>query len=127
VLEIAVLQGVSMLVGVLGVYLWTVVAGRPDAVVRSATFATLVIGNLALILVNRSWRLSILQSLRRRRNPTLKWNLATASVLLVVLLNVSALRDTFAFGPMRLSEWAVALVAGLAGVAWFEAYKQLTR
>ena len=33
-------------------------ADRPDDVVPSITFATLVVGNLALILVNRSWRLT---------------------------------------------------------------------
>jgi Ca2+-transporting ATPase len=43
-----------VLATVLGVYLWTVLNGRPDNVVRSVTFAALVAGNLALILVNRS-------------------------------------------------------------------------
>ena len=52
-----------------GVYLWSVLDDRPDDVVRSITFATLLVGNLALILVNRSWRLSIWQSLRERGTP----------------------------------------------------------
>ena len=61
---------------------------RPDDVVRSITFATLVVGNLALILVNRSWRLSIWQSFRERRNPTLKWILGIAATVLVLVLSV---------------------------------------
>ena len=42
-----------MLAAVLGVYLWCVLRERPDEVARSVTFATIVVGNLALILVNR--------------------------------------------------------------------------
>ncbi|MGE5288852.1 MAG: cation-translocating P-type ATPase, partial [Micromonosporaceae bacterium] len=127
VLAIAALQGLSVLAAVLGVYLWAVLSGQPDRVVRSITFAALVVGNLALILVNRSWRLSIWQSLRQRRNPTVKWILASAGILLVVLLTVPWLRDAFSFGPIGFSEWLVALGAGFVGVAWFEVYKARVR
>jgi P-type Ca2+ transporter type 2C len=126
-LTIAVLQGLSVLAAVLGVYLWTVLAGRPDNVIRSVTFAALVIGNLGLILVNRSWRLSAWQSFRQRQNPTIKWILTAAAALLAVLLTVPWLRDAFSFGPMRPLDWFAALVAGFLGVAWFEAYKVLGR
>ncbi len=126
VLTIAALQGLAALAAVFGVYLWSVLDNRPDDVVRSITFATLLVGNLALILVNRSWRLSIWQSFRERRNPTLKWILAGAA-LLVVLLTVPSLRNAFHFGPMKPVDWLVALVAGFIGVAWFEIYKARAR
>lgn len=123
VLSIAGLQGVSVLAAVLCVYLWAVLGDRPDDVVRSVTFAALVVGNLALILVNRSWRLSIWHAFRERRNPTLKWILGVAGTMLVVLLTVPGLRNAFSFGPMRPLDWAVAVAAGSIGVAWFELYK----
>ena len=123
VLTIAALQGLSVLAAVLAVYLWAVLSGRPGDVVRSITFAALVIGNLALIVVNRSWGLPAWRSFRQRTNPTLKWILAAATALLVVLLTVPALRHAFSFGPMTLLDWLVAIAAGLIGVAWFEAYK----
>ena len=123
VLTIAALQGLSVLAAVLAVYLWAVLSGRPGDVVRSITFAALVIGNLALIVVNRSWRLPAWRSFRQRKNPTLKWILAAATTLLIVLLTVPAFRHAFSFGPMTPLDWLVALAAGLIGVAWFEAYK----
>ena len=123
VLTIAFLQGASVLAAVFAVYLWSVVANRPDDVVRSLTFATLVIGNLALILVNRSWRLSIWQSLRERKNRTLYWILGGAVALLVLLLSVPASRVVFHFGPISWSDALIALAAGFVGVAWFEVYK----
>ncbi len=127
VLTIAALEGVSMLAAVLAVYLWAVLSDRADDVVRSVTFATLVVGNLALILVNRSWRLSIWQAFRQRRNGTLKWILAGATALLVMLLTVPAVRGAFNFGPMRPTDWIVAVGLGFAGVASFEVYKARAR
>jgi Ca2+-transporting ATPase len=122
-LAIAGLQGFSVLMAVLGVYLWSVLGDRPDEEVRSATFATLVVSNLALILVNRSWRLSIWQTFRQRRNRTLKWILVMAGTMLILLLSVPALRTAFNFGTMRPRDWFVAVGMGFVGVMWFELYK----
>ena len=127
VLTIAALQGVSVLLAAFGVYLWAVLSGRPDDVVRSITFIALLAGNLALILVNRSWRLPVWQSFRQRKNPTLKWILGAAAVLLLLVMTVPVLRGAFSFGPVTPPEWIAGLVAGLAGVAWFEAYKTRAR
>jgi Ca2+-transporting ATPase len=123
VLTIAVVQGVSALLAVLAVYLWAMAGGRPDGVVRSVTFATLVIGNLALILVNRSWTLPIWRTFRERRNRTLKWILLGAGALLLLVLLVPGLRESFNLGAIGPVDWAVAVVAGFAGVMWFEVYK----
>jgi len=123
VLAIAVLQGLSVFVATAAVYLWAVFGGYSDDVVRSLTFATLVIGNIALILVNRSWRLSVWQTFRGRRNPALKWILLSASALLIAILTVPGLRHAFSFGPLPPNGWLIALAAGLLGVAWFEIYK----
>jgi Ca2+-transporting ATPase len=121
-LTIAGLQGLSALAVALAVYVWCVLTGRPDDVVRSVAFATIVVANLALILVNRSWRLSIWRALRERRNRPLKWILAAAATILVALLSVPWLRDAFNFGPVEPRDWMIAVVAGLLGVAWFEIY-----
>ena len=73
--------------------------------------------------MNRSWRLSIWQSFRQRKNSTLEWILGAAATLMVLVLTVPALRSAFSFGPMAPWEWLAALAAGFSGVAWFEAYK----
>ncbi len=123
VLTIAALQGLSVLAATVAVYVWAVLTGKPDDVVRSITFATLVVGNLALILVNRSWRLPVWRAFQQRRNPTLKWILGGAAALLVAVLSVPGLRHAFKFGHITLGQWGVAVIAGLVGVAWFEIYK----
>ena len=123
VLTLAALQGLSVLAAVIAVYLWSVLSGRSDDTVRSITFAALVLSNLALILVNRSWRLSIWRTVVERRNPTLKWILTFAVGLLALLLTVPGLRNAFNLGPISPLDAIVALAASGAGVAWFEAFK----
>jgi Ca2+-transporting ATPase len=123
VLTIAFAQGASVLAAVFGVYLWGILTSRTDEAVRSLTFATLVIGNLALILVNRSWRLSILRSFKERKNHMLYGILAVAGPLLVVLLAVPAVRDAFHFGQISWTDGLIAFGAGFIGVVWFEIYK----
>ena len=95
----------------------------PDTVVRSVTFTALVVGNVALILVNRSWRLPVWRTFRERRNKSLKWILGGAAMLPVAMLTVQGLRHAFNFGPITFTQWCVALAAGFVGVAWFEIYK----
>ncbi len=126
VLTIAALQGFSVLAATVAVYLWAVLDGMSHDVVRSVTFAALVAGNLALILVNRSWRLPVWRTFRERRNGTLKWILGGAALLLVVVLSVPGLRRAFSFGAITPAEWCVAIAAGFVAVAWFEIYKTIT-
>jgi Ca2+-transporting ATPase len=56
----------------------------------------------------------------------LKWILGGATLLLVAVLSVPGLRHAFNFGPITPAQWCVAIVAGCAGVAWFEIYKTIT-
>jgi Ca2+-transporting ATPase len=125
VLGIAVLQGVSALLAVIAVYLWGIHQGYTADVIRSMSFATLVLSNLGLILVNRSWRLSIWRTAVERRNPTLRWILGLTVLLLAAVLAVPGLRRVFGFGPVSIAQAAVAATAAVLGVCWFELYKVL--
>ncbi len=127
VLRIAVLQGLGVLAGVLAVFLWGVRSGWDGGVVRSATFTALVVGNLALILTNRSWRLSALRTLIERRNRALPWILGAALGLLVLVLGVRPVRDALGFGPLGLREASAAAAAAVIGMLWFEVWKLARR
>lgn len=127
VLVVSLLQGLVVLAAVLAVFWWAIGSGRSDDVVRSVTFGALVVGNLSLILVNRSWRLSIWESFRQRGNRALPWILAGGVLLLAAVLAVPAIRDALRLGPVQPIDVAVMLLGGFGGVLWFEAYKWLTR
>ena len=122
---VALAQGVVLLAMVLAVYLGSMAAGMADASVRSMTFVTLVVGNVALILANRSRHVSALRGLLTRRNPALLVIMALAGSLLLLLIAVPPVRDALDLGALTALQWALAVAAGLASIAWFEAYRWL--
>lgn len=126
-LAVAALQGAGLLVAVAAVYLWSIAAGDTDTRTRSLTFTALVFGNLILIIVNRSWRLSAMRTFVERRNPMLKWILGITLVVTFLLLFVPAFRHAFGFGPVGLGEIAAVAAVSMVGVAWFEVLKACGR
>lgn len=119
-LSVAALQGVASLAAALGVYIWALVTNRPDEVVRTLAFVTIVLSNLGLILVNRSWRLPVWRTFLERRNPALFWILIPALALLVALVSIPAAREAFSLGPIGLRDAVITVGAAALGLMWFE-------
>ena len=124
---VAISQGIVLLAMVLAVYVGSMWFEQPDEVVRSMTFVTLVAGNIALILANRSRHESAVRALLTRRNPALLIVIGVAVAMLVLLIGVPPIREALALGALTPVEWALASGAGLASVAWFETYRWLRR
>ena len=122
-LAISLLQGSSVLAATLGVYGWAMAQDYSPESVRSIAFSCLTLSNLGLILVNRSWRLTVRRTFRERRNPSVKWILLFGAIMLSAVLVVPWFRRAFGFGPMTLMGLAAATLGAAAGVSWFEVYK----
>ncbi len=123
---LGLLQGLGILVTVLLVFGWALRHGRDERAARALMFATLIVANLGLILVNRSWSRTIVQ-VAQSPNRVLWWVGGGALALMILVLTVPGLRDLFQFAPLRLGDWALCLVAGVASVAWFEVAKLWSR
>lgn len=124
---IAIAQGLGVLAGAVFVYWLSVSLGRAEEEVRTLTFAMLVLGNVMLILVNRSWTLTVFETFRQRKNPTVKWIVGAAIAGLLLLVQIPALGSLFSLGPIAAIDWIVILVAVALSVSWFEIYKLVTR
>jgi Ca2+-transporting ATPase len=116
-------QGLGVLVVVLTMYLWSIKSGKSNDLVRTMTFGTLMIGNIALVLVNRSQHLSIFQTIKQRKNRTIKWVLGCGIGMLALLVNVPIAREAFNLSYLNLRQWLLVLIAGFGSVLWFEVYK----
>lgn len=101
---------------------WAVDSGRGEAESRTIGFAAIVLGNLALILANRSRERTILDTLSRP-NPALWWVIAGALAALACAIYFPPGAEMFRFAPLGATELLVALGAGLLGVAWMELAK----
>jgi Ca2+-transporting ATPase len=124
-LWLALLQGTGVLLVVLLAYAWA--SPRiPEAEARAFAFATLVTGNLALILSNRSTHGSLWATLRTP-NATLWWVIGGALALLAAALYVPWAVEVLRFAPLPAHELVAAIGLGVASVVWFEAIKWMRR
>jgi Ca2+-transporting ATPase len=118
----SLLQGFSVLVIVLGVYVIAGKAGHVEAASRALTFTTLIVANLCLILTNRSWSRTII-SMIKVPNSALWWVLGGAALFLGLVLYVPFLRMVFHFSSLHTFDLVVCMIAGTVSILWFEALK----
>ena len=123
ILLISLAQGLMVLLASLAVLGYAVYSGASTETTRTLTFATVVFGNLGLILVNRSWHNSILATLHNR-NRALWWVIGGAFCFLILSLTLPFMREVFHFTILTPAQFALTVIAGLGSVIWFEAYKQ---
>ena len=116
-LALSLLQGTSMLAGVIVVLLYALYMGKGDVEVRTLTFATLVVANLTLIVANLSWSQSIIKTLHSE-NKALRYVLVGALSGLLLVLYVPALRNLFRFSVMHVDDLLIVFVVGILSIAW---------
>jgi Ca2+-transporting ATPase len=115
--------GAAALLAVALVYTWALRTEMAQGEMRALTFAAIVIGNLGLILANRSRFESIAATLARP-NPVLWWVALAALAALALTIYVPPLAAVFRFEPLGAAEGGIAFAAGLVGAAWSEIWKR---
>ena len=101
-------------------------AAMPEADLRSFVFVTLVMMNIGLILVNRSFDCSLVDTLLRPNRAL--WILVTMVLaVLAVALYWPPAQELFQFGPLHLDDLAVCLSVGAGFIAVLEVSKRRLR
>ena len=111
-------QGGSMLVTLLAVFLiaWRWGDGEADA--RSIAFTVLVIANLGLIIASlagdapKFWR-------RKQANVALRWVVGGSLSMLTVVLYLGPVRTLFRFTVLHPTDLTICLVSGVLSSLWF--------
>jgi Ca2+-transporting ATPase len=116
------IQGISVLGVVAAIYGLTLAQGYTANEARFMSFISLVIGNLGMILSNRSWSRSIVATLRVP-NKALWWVIGAAVVFLTLVSTIPALRGVFSFDPISFWELLVCLLTGVFSILVAEAVK----
>ena len=96
--------------------------GRDEHAARTLCFTTLILANLGLILVNRSWSRPILGTLRTP-NPALWWIFGGTLCFLGLALSVPILRNIFHFSVLSLADFFLCLGCAVLSILWFEVVK----
>ncbi|HAN19575.1 MAG: ATPase [Bacteroidetes bacterium GWC2_33_15] len=118
------IQGVGILIISLLVYFISIKMGYSEKSVRTLTFVTLIISNIAVILSNRSWSTNIFKIIVTP-NKAVKWVIGGAVIFLILILNIPFLLDLFLFEKIGIPEILICTFAGFFSILWFEFYKKM--
>lgn len=119
---LSILQGASVLLIVFSVFAAALYLGKGELEARTLTFTTLIIANLCLILTNRSWSQTILNSMKIR-NRALWLVIIGTLFFLFLILYIPFLRKFFHFNTLHLVDFIICLIAGVISIIWFEVLK----
>jgi P-type Ca2+ transporter type 2C len=125
-LGIALSQGASVLGVLLLLFAAAYYLGAGEFDARALTFSGLIVANLGMILVNRSWTRTVFETIRSP-NSALWWVISLALIFLAAVLYIPALQTLFRFSVLHPNDLLLSLAAGLAGVLWFELLKLWNR
>ena len=120
------MQGVGILIISLLVYFIGLRMGYTEKSVRTLTFVTLIVSNIAVIISNRSWTSGFFKILVTP-NKAVTWIVGGAILFLILILNIPFLLDLFQFERIGIVELLICTLAGFSTIIWFEIYKKTKR
>jgi Ca2+-transporting ATPase len=115
-------QGTGLLALLVGIYAGSWHATGSDGMARAMTFTVLVLSNISLIYVNRTWNEASWHA-GRRSNRYFGWMALFAVASLTIVLAHPDVAQLFAFIRPSPEMLAAAIGAALLGMLWFEAIK----
>ena len=125
-LTISIVQGLVITAGILWIYQYSVHLGNDETKTRTFVFSTLILANILLSLVNRSFYYSIFETLKNR-NALFAGITTLVSLLFVVILYVHPVSTFFSVSSLTVQELGLALITAVVSVLWFEIYKLIKR
>ncbi|MBK8556638.1 MAG: cation-translocating P-type ATPase [Lewinellaceae bacterium] len=125
-LLVSLLQGLVISAGVLGVYHYGIYRGAGEEETRALVFTTLVLSNIFLTLINRSFVQPIYRTIFYP-NRMLWMILGLAMVILMAILFVPAISQMFKITQPGWQDLALCTSVALLSVVWFELVKIFKR
>lgn len=125
-MSISIIQGIVITTGILFVYQLTVQNGGSQIRTRTMVFTTLVISNVLLSLVNRSFYSSVFTSLKNKNNMMLLMNTITLAMLAIIVY-VNPVASFFEVETLNFPQLVICISVSAAAVLWIEIYKWIKR
>ncbi|WP_405266825.1 cation-translocating P-type ATPase [Cellulophaga sp. Ld12] len=118
----SIIQGLAITVGTLAIYQYGIHADYSEDTTRTMVFLVLIIANIGLTLVNRSFYYSILTTLKYKNNlvPLI---IGITVVITAALLFIPPFTCFFQFSTLTISQVLGAILIGLISVLWYELVK----
>ncbi|MEO7490932.1 MAG: cation-translocating P-type ATPase [Ferruginibacter sp.] len=121
-LTTSMIQGLIITAGTLLTYQYAVYQGFNEALTRAMVFIMLIVANIFLTLVNRSFYYSILTTLKYK-NKMVALIISITIALLAVLIFVNPLAKFFGFEALNFTQLSISIAIGFLSVIWYEIVK----
>jgi Ca2+-transporting ATPase len=122
----SVIQGLAITAGTLGIYQYAVIHGFSESHTRAMVFTVLVMGNVFLTLVNRSFYYSVFTTLKYKNN--LMFPIIMITLLLAgLMIYIAPLGRFFQFDPVPCPELFLCIFVSFVSVFWYELVKWHSR
>jgi P-type Ca2+ transporter type 2C len=90
--------------------------------VRTVVFITLILSNMFLTFVNRSFSKTIFYTIRYKNNLA-PFVVLISAVFIAALYFIPAVKELFGLGNISVNMFLLCLAVSFAAVMWFEVYK----
>lgn len=127
VFRLALAQGAILFMGAVSSFLIALGLGFSDERVRSVTFGTILLGNLLLMLTNRSSTAGLIELVSQRSNKVALIIFAAGIVAMFLIFSVEIIRSAFNLAELQPIEIAMVVICALPALIWFELYKWRAR
>ncbi|MCF8238226.1 MAG: cation-translocating P-type ATPase [Saprospiraceae bacterium] len=121
-LGLTILQGVMITLACLVAGWLTFHQNAGETMIRTSIFSTLILSNIFLTLANRSFHVTIMQTIRWR-NTLLPWIIGISLFLWLSMLYVPFLNVLFHLSPPQPSDLILPLILAAIGTLWVEVWK----
>ncbi|WP_034888229.1 cation-translocating P-type ATPase [Gillisia sp. Hel_I_29] len=125
-LTVSVIQGLVITIGCLFIYQFAIRNLYPEEATRAMVFSTLIVSNIFLTLVNRSFYHSIFTTLRYK-NKLIGGIVILSFMLLAIILYQPWVANLFEVTALNLSQLLILFITAFVIVFWFEIYKWIIR
>jgi Ca2+-transporting ATPase len=116
------IQGAGVLFATFFLFAFAIKSGRSEAEARSLAFASLVLSNLALIVINLSWSRNVYETIKSA--DKILFIIAGAALLgLAVVLYVPFFSELFHLAPIYWQDFVFIIFFIVIGLGWFEILK----
>jgi Ca2+-transporting ATPase len=122
--SLAITQGFSVFALLATIYFFAISNAFSEERIRSLAFATLLVSNLFLIMINRSKTLTIWSTIRSRQNRALPWVLLLALAILVLLIHTPILQRAFELAPLTIKDYLFIIPITYLSLCWTDILKR---
>ncbi len=117
-------QGAIIAIGILSLYYYFMQGKYPIEYVRTIVFTTIIISNVFLTFVNRSFQETLFKTLKYK-NGLVLYFLGATIIFISSICFIPLVQQLFGLTQIHFKDFILCLIMGLISSLWFEVYKGL--